>query len=336
MQSGVLATLTEVQITHPSTYNSGTNYTDKMTNDSIKNDMITENMKPEVGDSNPDITKLKNYINPQKTIVFRVHPLVLPQNINKSDHIAYQPFNVFIFKKDLPSFVNTNNFKDIVVCNIHKIEPPIDLREGKEERPTKSDVVVRVCIIDEYFKFFSKELKPCFSERIVCRKYPVLFMSEKIMSTFNILVGAKVSLGNSFQFQPNILSLEIVSTNKKIKNVTELFRNYITNQAKHGKCLLNSNFCIEIQSNVFCSLTFNPDSEFCLFDEQMARGMKMYENEDKKVVHEKSEISRSFINTKELFNDCDSFNKILNRATKILSLRNSSENVFIVGKYMYF
>lgn len=330
LQSGVLATLTEVNITHPSTYTSNSNYTDQ-----IKNGFGTDNaekMNREVDRSSKEIEKLVNYSKIKKSPVFRVHPIKLQDITNKCDYIVNQPFNVFIYKKDLPILIKSIHFKELFIVTMQKVTPP---HASKGESNEKSHMVVRVCIIDEYFNQFSKQLKPCFSEKNISRKFPILFVSDKLMSCFNLAVGVKVSLSNTFCNQVNISSMEIRCAIKKSKNIAEQFKTFITEQIKHEKCLLNANCCIEIEDNVFCSLIFNPESEFCLFDEQMAKTIKMYENIQTTIAYEKLHPKESIIHMEELFRTCDSFNRIINNVHKLLCLKNCNENIFIVGKCFY-
>lgn len=328
----MLATLTEVNITHPSTYNSNLNYTDKIINDYPPKRENMQQVQQDINDSSPELDRLQNYIKIKKSKVFRVHPIILPENLNKCDYIVNQPFNVFIFKKDLPNFIKSENFKEMILCNMHKIEPPNITQESKDENNIKTSIVVRICIIDQYFNRLSKNLKPCFSEKDTSRKFPRMFIPNKLLSNFNIAIGSKVSLGNTFSFQGKVLNVELVCANKKVRNLVEKFRNYILEQVKYEKCLLNAKCCIEIEENVVCSLMFTPDNEFCLFDELMARNIKIYENTEKTVAHEKINTSEIIIDKKELYNDCDSFNKIINNINKMLCLKNSNENIFIVGK----
>lgn len=350
LQSGVLATLTEVNITHPSAYNNNSTYTDRITDD-----YLLKNQNPKVAkttnhkfsknklentfdNNNPEIEKLEKYIKIKKSTLYRVHPINLPENMNKCDYIAYQPFNIFIFKKNLPAFVKVENFDDIILCNIQKIENPTAARDQNSDNNGKlNNLVVRVCIIDEYFVRFSKNLKPCFSEKNISRKFPVIFMSNKLMSSFGLSTGSKVSLGNSFPFQSDVISVEIFSASKKIKNLLEKFRNYLAEQVKFEKCVLNSNICIEIEQNIFCSLRFNPETQFYLFDDPKWKGIKIYENFEKVVASEKSSETNAVLGLQELndiYYECDSFNKIVNNVQKLLSLKNN-ENIFIVGKFHY-
>lgn len=258
-------------------------------------------------------------------VIYRVHPFKIPEHLDKNDALLSQPFNIFMYKKDIPSGVKN---EEVMLCKMTKVDPPTDFREQKDlEADKKTSIVVRICIIDDHN--FTQNVS--FNNSNFCKKYSTIFVSKELMASFNIITGAKVSLGTSFQVQPEVISVELVSPNKKINNLTQQFRLYMAEKVKCGKCVMNADICMEISENIPCSLTFYPKTDYCLFNENLLRKCKIYENSEKNISYVKSEINNYLINRDEVL-DCDSFDKIVKRAEKLLHLRNSVENVFIVGK----
>lgn len=190
MPYGYLANLTEVHIAPP------------VKSNSIKEEL---NSVPEIiAPSKPqeiqqedciELSKLKKYLKIKKPVVFRVCPLVSPQNLTENDIIVTHPFNVFIFKQNVPKFMSGNSQKEVMLCKVCKIDAPVDFRDTKEENTTqqRSDMIVRVCVIEDYYNAFSDDTKSCFGENISSEKYPVMYVPEKTMGTMDLAIGSILS-----------------------------------------------------------------------------------------------------------------------------------------------
>lgn len=352
MPFGCLANMTEVYISPPqktkesvaSNVSSSSSATSNYSTTSSETSCTESNtIPPKANPPEPifedcaELRRLKKYLTIKKPVVFRVCPLSSPQNQNQTandDVVIKYPFNVFMYKIDCPKFICADSYKEVLLCKASKIEPPQDFRDSKEENlnPSKNDIIVRVCVIEDYYSSFSDDVKYYFNQTVISDKHPVLFVPHKTMSLFDLKTGSKIILGNNFDFHSDVRSVEVTATDKRVENVTEKLKSYIADHVKYSKCILNSEVFIEIEDNVICNLKFNPPSEFCLFDEHVLRICKFYANKDKHLEVVKTEAVLNLINVKEVYTDVCGLNTITKQGEALLSLKNRNENILIVGK----
>lgn len=348
MTFGCLANMTEVYISPPqktkeslasnvssSSATSSYSATSSSCTDSNPTPLNINPPEPIFEDS-PELRRLQKYLSIKKPVVFRVCPLSRPTQSKpgNNDVIIKYPFNVFMYKDDCPKFICVDSYKEVLLCKASKIEPPQDFRDSKEENTNsaKNDIIVRVCVIEDYYSSFSDDVKYYFNQTTISDKYPVLFVPHKTMSLFELKTGSKIILGNNFDFHSDVRSVEVTAVDKRVENVVQKLKSYIADHVKYSKCILNSEVFIEIEDNLICNLKFNPPSEFCLFDEHVLRSCKFYANKDKRLELVKTEAVPNLINIEEVYADVCGFNNIAKQGEALLSIRNQNENILIIGK----